>query len=154
MTPLDSSLDVPNVSPVVLQTDGSIHKVSTLKNEDMNASFESESLPSPKLTNDIGSDYGDFASDEEELINGLLANVGTRGETEGAALLVTDIEDYEGPKGIRLPKVLGFERGPPTWLSLEQGQIRQQALRDSSSTQGTCQVSMLNHSHADSLTSD
>lgn len=56
------------------------------------------------------SDYGsEFNSDEEALLDQLLAELPTE---RGADLkLVTkDIEDDEGPRGARVPRVLGQER--------------------------------------------
>lgn len=56
---------------------------------------------------DNASDYGDFGSDTEEIeiLNLLLAQVekGVTGE-DAPPLLVNDIEDYEQPEGIFLPK--------------------------------------------------
>lgn len=66
---------------------------------------------SPAGEND--SDYGEFADNAEELeiVEQLLAQVNTQQE-EPSSLLVTDIEDYEAPQGIYLPKILGLERKP------------------------------------------
>lgn len=62
-----------------------------------------------RLTADDGSDYGDFGNDDEELeiIEQLLTQVGSKPD-EQESLLVIDIEDYEPPRGVRLPKVLGI----------------------------------------------
>lgn len=62
-----------------------------------------------KLTADDGSDYGDFGNDEEELeiVEQLLTQVASKPD-EHESLLVIDIEDYEPPRGVRLPKVLGI----------------------------------------------
>ncbi|OQV05742.1 hypothetical protein CLAIMM_10421 [Cladophialophora immunda] len=58
-------------------------------------------------------EYSDFGEDPEalEIIDQLLLEaVGkSRQEQKRAPLVVTDIEDYEAPRGIRLPKVLGLE---------------------------------------------
>lgn len=66
-----------------------------------------------RLTADDGSDYGDFGNDEEELqiVEQLLqqATSNASKEEKEAPLVVIDIEDYEAPRGIRLPKVLGLE---------------------------------------------
>lgn len=61
-----------------------------------------------RLTADDGSDYGDFGNDEEELeiVEQLLTQVASKPD-EHESLLVIDIEDYEPPRGVRLPKVLG-----------------------------------------------
>lgn len=53
---------------------------------------------------DNESDYGDFGNEEElEIIDQLLGQVGEE------SLIVTDIEDYEAPRGARVPKILGIE---------------------------------------------
>ena len=64
-----------------------------------------------RLTADDGSDYGDFGNDEEELeiVEQLLTQVASKPD-ENESLLVIDIEDYEPPRGVRLPKVLGLEQ--------------------------------------------
>jgi hypothetical protein len=64
-----------------------------------------------RLIAEEGSDYGDFGNDEEELeiIEQLLAQNASKAE-EQESFVVTDIEDYEPPRGVRLPKVLGLER--------------------------------------------
>ena len=62
-----------------------------------------------------GSDYGDFGDNEEELgiINDLLTQI--ESQQGDSALLVTDIEDYEAPTGLRLPKILGIEKLARQW---------------------------------------
>jgi hypothetical protein len=63
-----------------------------------------------RLTADGGSDYGDFGDEEElAIVDQLLSQVASKTE-ENASLIVTDIEDYEPPRGLRLPKVLGVEQ--------------------------------------------
>lgn len=64
-----------------------------------------------RLTADDGSDYGDFGNDEGELeiVEQLLTQVASKPD-EHESLLVIDIEDYEPPRGVRLPKVLGLEQ--------------------------------------------
>lgn len=66
-----------------------------------------------RLTADDGSDYGDFGNDEEELeiVEQLLQQATSNASKvdENGPLIVIDIEDYEAPRGIRLPKVLGLE---------------------------------------------
>ena len=47
------------------------------------------------------SDYGSFGSDEEEIE--LLDQLLSQAVDQNAALVVTDIEDYEAPSGILLP---------------------------------------------------
>ena len=60
---------------------------------------------------DNASDYGDFGDDSEELTiaDQLLSQIETAQDQQDTLHTVTDIEDYEAPRGIRLPKVLGFE---------------------------------------------
>lgn len=56
---------------------------------------------------DNASDYGDFSGDAEEIeiLNLLLAQADQKSiEEQEPPLLVNDIEDYEQPKGIFLPK--------------------------------------------------
>ena len=59
-------------------------------------------------------EYSDFADDPEalEIIDQLLLAVADQRKEDALAnapLVVTDIEDYEEPRGVRLPKVFGFE---------------------------------------------
>ena len=71
-----------------------------------------QDLQATKASHDNGSDYGDFTLDEQELINELLANIqpeNTIATTADEPLVLTDIEDYEEPTGICLPKTLGKE---------------------------------------------
>lgn len=67
-----------------------------------------------RRTADDGSDYGDFGNDEEELeiVEQLLQQATSNASKvdENGPLIVIDIEDYEAPRGIRLPKVLGWNR--------------------------------------------
>ncbi|OAP63153.1 hypothetical protein AYL99_02380 [Fonsecaea erecta] len=57
--------------------------------------------------------YSDFGEDPEvlEIIDQLLLEAAgkSRQEQKSAPLVVTDIEDYEAPRGVRLPEVLGLE---------------------------------------------
>jgi hypothetical protein len=85
---------------------------------------------SPIATAESGSDYGDFASDEEEIINHLLGNIVPPCPLTDAPLVVTDIEDYEEPRGVRLPKVLGVERSSPSWLPQIHFRDQDQTVRD------------------------
>jgi hypothetical protein len=73
------------------------------------SSTMSQNLQATKTVHDDGSDYGDFTVDEEALINELLANIQPGNTTTNEPLVLTDIEDYEEPTGIRLPKTLGKE---------------------------------------------
>ena len=69
-------------------------------------------LEDPSIPLDTESDYGDFANDAEELeiIDTLLSEAENGQRLDASSLLVTDIEDYEPPKGVRLPKILGVEQ--------------------------------------------
>jgi hypothetical protein len=93
-------------------------------------------LLSPIATAESGSDYGDFASDEEEIINHLLGNIAPPSPSSDAPLLVTAIEDYEEPRGVHLPKVLGVGRSTP-WEPQVQFQYQAQTVRDGDSSQST-----------------
>lgn len=68
--------------------------------------------PDQSFLDQDDSDYGDLGNDEEELgiIQHLLNEIDS--QQVQAPLLVTDIEDYEPPKGVRLPKVIGVEQPP------------------------------------------
>ena len=61
-----------------------------------------------------GSDYGDFGT-EEELTQ--LEDVLTQLDSQitEVHLAVTDIEDYEPPNGVRLPKVIAVEQTHYSW---------------------------------------
>lgn len=67
-------------------------------------------------THSDASDYGEFTIDEQEIINGLLTNITPEYTTTDEPLELTDIEDYEEPRGVRLPKTLGTELWTPTWM--------------------------------------
>jgi hypothetical protein len=68
-----------------------------------------QELPATEALHDDGSDYGDFTLDEEAVINELLSNIPPGNTTADEPLVLTDIEDYDEPAGIRLPKILGKE---------------------------------------------
>jgi len=57
---------------------------------------------------DNASDYGDFGSDAEEIeiLDTLLAQAASGTEEGQESFVVTDIEDYEAPRGILLPKTI------------------------------------------------
>ncbi|KAF7509952.1 hypothetical protein GJ744_007266 [Endocarpon pusillum] len=67
-------------------------------------------------TRSVASDYGDFTVEEQEIINGLLANIIPEYPTTDEPLELTDIEDYEEPRGVHLPKTLGKELWTPPWM--------------------------------------
>jgi hypothetical protein len=87
------SRDTPNTVPPAanVATDGFLQSVSQLRADD--------------------DDFSDFGNDPEELeiIEQLFSQV-TSKQQDNASLIVTDIEDYEPPRGVRLPKVLGLEQ--------------------------------------------
>jgi hypothetical protein len=93
--------------------------------------LEATILASDRWDNE--SDYGDFGSDAEELeiIDHILAQV-TSERTEDAPLKVTDIEDYEPPRGMRLPKTLGYENIHQDFPT--QAQVDIEVLRDQETT--------------------
>lgn len=73
-------------------------------------------IPSDNVLLDNASDYGDFGNDAEEIevLNLLLAQVDQKSSEEQApSLLLNDIEDYEQPKGIFLPKRSQDQLSPP-----------------------------------------
>lgn len=73
----------------------------------------------PVDDSDSSSDYGpDFTSDEEALINELLAKVATEHPPPPPSHLpsltpVRDIEDYDPHPRLRSPKILGREKSSP-----------------------------------------
>lgn len=73
---------------------------------------------------DDRSDYGDFTFDEQEIIDELLANIAPRQSVGGDPLELADIEDYERPKGVHLPKTLGKESWIPSGIQNQQPQAR------------------------------
>jgi hypothetical protein len=105
-----------------------------------NATVEDQAEAILANATDNGSDYGDFGDDAEELeiVDKLLSQVASKPE-EHESLIVTDIEDYEPPRGIRLPKVLGLEQ---TRLSQDPAQSASQLeiLRDFETTGGEHQT--------------
>jgi hypothetical protein len=76
----------------------------------------SQDLEATKSISDDASDYGDFTLDEQEIIQELLANIAPGNATAEEPLELTDIEDYEEPRGVRLPKTLGKELWVPPWM--------------------------------------
>lgn len=97
-------------------------------------------------TQSDASDYGDFTLDEQEIINGLLANTTPENTTADEPLELTDIEDYEDPRGVHLPKTLGKELWAAPWMH-QQPQagvaphvtVENQTLRNSGTTEtGEC----------------
>lgn len=85
---------------------------------------------------DIEDEYSDFAEDPEELeiIDRLLLEVATsRAQAVAPApLVVTDIEDYEAPRAVRLPKVFGHQAARH-WGAQDQSESSEQAILDPNS---------------------
>ena len=53
---------------------------------------------------EIASDYGsDFTLDEEEILQSLVQQAPAATFTEELDLVLKDVEDHEGPRGIRIP---------------------------------------------------
>ncbi|KAL2436252.1 hypothetical protein ABEF95_006872 [Exophiala dermatitidis] len=82
---------------------------------------------------DAEDEYSDFAEDPEELeiIDRLLFEVATsRAQAVSPApLVVTDIEDYEAPRAVRLPKVFGHQTARH-WGAHDQAKSSEQAILD------------------------
>lgn len=140
MTLEDAPRDAPNGSPKTWQNiedaaERSAHHDDfvTDKGEPqllMTDKVEPQLLISDVAITEIESDYGDFTSDEEAILNHLLENIASPSSLIDAPLLVTDIEDYEQPRELRLPKVLGVERRTPFWLSKVQLKNQDQTIRN------------------------
>jgi len=67
------------------------------------------------------SDYGDFGSDAEEveILDALLAQAASGKEDDQDFLIVTDIEDYEPPRGLLLPSTIIQTRPPISQVELQ-----------------------------------
>ena len=90
---------------------------STDSQKYLGKSFHVPKASSPTtIVHDDGSDYGDFTLDEQEIINELLANLTPHKAIADEPLGLTDIEDYEDPKSVRLPKASGKESWVPPWM--------------------------------------
>lgn len=76
----------------------------------------SQDSQATKDVHDDASDYGDFTLDEQVVINELLANIKPGSTTAVEPFELTDIEDYEEPRGVRLPKTLGKELWDAPWI--------------------------------------
>jgi len=72
--------------------------------------LDSDSQPTIGFQDGIEDEYSDFGDDPEtlEIIDRLLQAAAQKQEVD-TPLLVTDIEDYEEPRGVRVPKVFGVE---------------------------------------------
>ena len=73
----------------------------------------SPELENPPPSQDNESDYGDISLEEQEILEALLEEVNSAANFSSVAgnatLKITDIEDYEDPRGIRLSKTVGVE---------------------------------------------
>jgi hypothetical protein len=137
MTLEDSLPDAPNGSLETFQSTNDAAGRVTVSDESMTDDVEHQRPVLPVAITETGSDYGDFASDEEEIINHLLGNLAPPSPPADPPLIVTDIEDYEEPRGVRLPKVLGVERSFPKWQSLVPIQVQEKIVRNGSSSHCT-----------------
>jgi hypothetical protein len=137
MTLEDSLPDAPNGSREAFQSTREAGGRTTVHDEPVIDNVELQRPLSPVVITEAGSDYGDFAPDEEEIINHLLENLAPPSPSADPPLVVTDIEDYEEPKGVRLPKVLGVERSLPKWQSLPPIQVQDKIVRNGSSSHCT-----------------
>ena len=97
-----------------------------------------ESLP-PTSNLACGSDYGGFTTDEEEEIDQILSKLSRSAENP---LLITDIEDYEAPPGVRIPKMLGMEQRSSLRLH---NQASGQTILHRSTTKSTVLISAFAH---------
>jgi hypothetical protein len=134
MTLQDLLPDAPNGLPKAWQSIRDAAQLSAVRDQIMTDDVKPQITLSPIAATGTASDYGDFGSDEEEIINHLLGNIAPLSPLTDAPLLVTDIEDYEEPRGVRLPKVLGVERSVPFWLPRVQFQDQDQTVRDGDSS--------------------
>lgn len=99
---------------------------------------------------DATSDYGsDFGADEVTLLDDLLEKTPPPPPKVvlDEPLVITDIEDYEDPKGIRLPKVLGEVKWSPPqrrFVQLQQPETDRpnQATHNDSTASGMFETSM------------
>ena len=63
--------------------------------------------PTSSSSSDLENDYG--SEWDEDVVDQLLSHEATLAGRPESPLLITDIEDYETPHAVRLPKVLGKE---------------------------------------------
>ena len=154
MTLEDFLPNAPNDAPETFQSTNEAAGRATVHDETMTDDVELQCPVLPVAITEAGSDYGDFASDEEEIINHLLGNLAPPSPPADPPLVVTDIEDYEEPRGVRLPKVLGVERSLPKWQSPVPIQVQDKIVRNGNSSHCNLSRSRPNGAYADSLTSD
>ncbi len=76
----------------------------------------------------------DFTASQEVALNDLLDSLPSPGIGDTKDLAVKDIEDYEEPKGIRVPKVLGKEQWIPPWKKILQRQMPDAAVASGNSS--------------------
>lgn len=85
-------------------------------------------IPPANVPPDNASDYGDFGSDadEVEILDLLLEQVDTKVvEDQAPPLRITDIEDYEPPKFILLPKDSAYQPHSQVEISPESQVLRE-----------------------------
>ena len=72
-------------------------------------------IATPQIASSPQDAFSDYGSDwDEELVNELYDRTSNSGLDAAPALIVTDIEDYEEPRGVRLPKILGCDSWAPS----------------------------------------
>jgi len=138
MTPTSDSSPRPEEQHTSKTPQGDPDAMSIVEDSSLKTNLEDPSIPL-----DTESDYGDFANDAEELeiIDILLSEAENGERLDASSLLVTDIEDYEPPKGVRLPKILGVEQTSyPRELS-------DQTLQDNGAQNSTLCPAHLQHYH-------
>lgn len=109
-------------------------------------------LPPAHTLLDNVSDYGDFGSDAEEIeiLDNLLAQIDSkRGGDQAHLLLIDDIEDYEQPRGILLPKNNTHQHSPRVEIEPDS-----QTLRDHIQVELCTSNTGASYCDADPLTSD
>lgn len=84
--------------------------------------------PTSSSSSDPENDYG--SEWDEDVVHQLVSHEATLAGGPESPLLITDIEDYETPHEVRLPKVLGKE----SWLS-NRARFRPSQAAATSSTQ-------------------
>ena len=127
--------------PDSLNMDDALRTINTHDDPAVDSSIPDEA-PLSIVKGDADSDYGGFGTDEEEILNDLLSKFPNPEAIGDAPLLVTDIEDYEEPRGVHLPKILGMERRTSPWLPQVRIQNQNEPLRDDNRFQGKsrCQI--------------
>ena len=113
--------------------------------------------PTSSSSSDPENDYG--SEWDEDVVHQLVSHEATLAGGPESPLLITDIEDYETPHEVRLPKVLGKELWFPNrarFLSSQAAATKStQAVRERTPTADGTVITRSNQSvRADKLTSD